>query len=331
MKMQSMRRREFISLLGGAAAAWPLAARAQQPAVQVIGLLHGESPVDFADMLDAFREGLKQLGFVEGQNVAFEYRYGEGQYDRLPALAADLVRRRVAVITAGGLPAALAAKAATATIPIVFSIAADPVQIGLVASFNRPGGNATGISSMNTELTGKRLQWLHELVPGATRFAMLDNPTNPVSQSRIAEAQAAARSLGLQLLVLNASTEGDFEPAFATLVQQQAAALLVGPSNLFQSHYPQIVALAARHRVPVVYAHHEAVAAGGLMSYGSPRADNLRLAGSYTGRILKGEKPADLPVQQPTKVELHVNLKTAKALGLALPTALLVRADKVIE
>ena len=297
----------------------------------VVGFLNAQSPDGFADMLDAFREGLKQLGFVEGQNVAFEYRYGEGQYDRLPALAADLVRRRVAVIATSGTTAALAAKTATTTIPIVFVTGLDPVQIGLVASLNRPVGNVTGISSMNIELSAKLLQLLHELVPGATLFAVLQNPTGAGSQSIIAEAQAAARSLGRQLLVLNASTESDFEQAFATLVQQQAAALYVSPHQLFQNRYQQIVALAARHRVPAIYSIHEAVAAGGLMSYASPRADNYRLAGSYTGRILKGEKPADLPVQQPTKVELHINMKTAKTLGLTFPTALLVRADKVIE
>jgi putative ABC transport system substrate-binding protein len=318
-----MKRRDFITLLGGAAVACPIAARAQQAAMPVIGFLQAESPDGFADMLAAFREGLKQLGFVEGQNVAIEYR--------LPALAADLIRHRVAVIVAPYTAAALAAKAATTTIPIVFVAGTDPVQIGLVATFNRPGGNVTGISSMNVELTGKRLQWLHELVPGATRVAMLDNPTVATARPIIAEAQAAARSLGLQLLVVNASTESDFEAAFATLVQQQAAALYVSANALNQNRHRQIVALAARHRVPTIYPNHEAVAAGGLMSYASPRADNYRLAGNYTGRILKGEKPADLPVQQPTKVELHVNMKTAKALGLTIPTALLVRADTVIE
>jgi putative ABC transport system substrate-binding protein len=297
----------------------------------VIGFLHGQSPDGSADVLAAFREGLKQLGFVEGQNVAVEYRWANDQYDRLPELAADLVRRRVAVIATAGTAPPLAAKAATTVIPIVFSTAFDPVQIGLVASLNRPGGNVTGISSMGVELSGKLLQLLHELVPGATRVATLRNPTVPGSQFAIAEEQAAARSLGLQLLYLYASTESDFEPAFATLVQQQVAALYVTSNNLFQNRHQQIVALAARHRVPTIYAYHEAVAAGGLMSYGAPRADIVRLVGNYTGRILKGEKPADLPVQQATKIELHINMETAKALGLAIPTALLVRADEVIE
>jgi putative ABC transport system substrate-binding protein len=326
-----MHRREFITLLGASAAAWPLVARAQQPAMPVVGFLHGQSPDGAADTLDAFREGLKQLGFVEGQNVAIEYRWANDQYDQLPELAADLVRRRVAVMATAGTAAPLAAKGATTTIPIVFATAFDPVQIGLVASFNRPGGNVTGISSMNVELTGKRLQLLHELVPGATRFATLQNRTSPASESAIAEMQAAARVLGLELLVLTASTESDFEPAFATLVQQQAAALTVGSGTFFQNRYQQVLALAARHRVPTIYGNHEAVAAGALMSYASPRTDSFRLAGNYTGRIFKGEKPADLPVQQPTKVELHINMKTAKTLGLTFPTALLVRADKVIE
>jgi putative ABC transport system substrate-binding protein len=326
-----MKRREFITLLGGAAATWPLAARAQQPSMPVIGFLHGQSPDGTADMLAAFREGLKQLGFVEDQNVAIEYRWAFGQRDRVPALAADLVRRQVAVIAATGTDEPLAAKAATATIPIVFNSAFDPVQIGLVASFNRPGGNVTGVSSMNNELTGKRLQLLHELVPGATRFATIYNNASPINQFSVAEVQAAARALGLRLLILNANTESDFEPAFASLVQQQAAGLYVGGNPLFQNRYRQIVALAARHRVPAIYINHEAVAAGGLISYTPPIADTYRLMGSYTGRILKGEKPADLPVQQPTKVELHINMKTARALGITLPFSLLGRADKVIE
>jgi putative ABC transport system substrate-binding protein len=328
-----IRRREFITLLGGAAAAWPIAARAQQPAMPVVGFLHGESPDGFADLLATFREGLKQFGFVEGQNVAIEYRWAEGQSDRLPALAADLVRHQVAVIaTPGTTAAALAAKAATTTIPIVFSTGFDPVQIGLVAAFNRPGGNVTGIATLNNELIGKRLQLLHELLPSATRLATLIYTAGTLAGTgRDLQEQAVARSLGLELLVLNAGTESDFEPAFATLVKQQAAALSVNSVQLFQHRYSQIVALAAQHRVPTIYANHEAVAAGGLMSYGAPTADSYRLAGSYTGRILKGEKPADLPVQQSTKVELHINLKTAKALGLTIPLSLLGRADEVIE
>jgi putative tryptophan/tyrosine transport system substrate-binding protein len=324
-----MKRRDVINLLGGAVTASPLAAHAQQSALPVIGFLHGESPDGFADMLAAFREGLKQLGFVEGQNVAIEYRWADGQNDRLPGHAADLVRRRVAVIATLNPLAALAAKAATTTIPIVFMTGVDPVQIGL--SFNRPGGNVTGVSTMNLELTGKCLQWLHELVPGATRVAALNNPTSPFYHSIIAEAQAAARTLGVELLVLNASSESDFEPAFATLVRQQAAALYVTSHPLFQNRHQQIVALAARHRVPTIYTNHEAVAAGGLMSYASPRADNYRLAGTYTGRLLKGERPADLPVMQPTKFEFVINLKTVKTLGLEVPPSLLAIADEVIE
>jgi putative ABC transport system substrate-binding protein len=325
-------RRSFLTLLGGAAATWPMVARGQQPGMPVVGFLHIESSDGFADLLAAFREGLKQFGFVEGQNVAIEYRWADGQQDRLPALATDLVRRRVAVIaTLGSTAAALAAKAATTTIPIVFSTGFDPVQIGLVASFNRPGGNVTGIATLNNELIGKRLQLLHELVPGAARFATLRYSAGTVPRLGDLQEEAVARSLGLQLLVLHAGTEGDFEPAFATLVQQQAAALSVNSVQLFQHRHQQIVALAARHRVPTIYANPEAVVAGGLMSYGGELMDQYRQAGTYVGRILKGEKPADLPVQQETKVELIINLKTAKALGVTFPLSLLGRADKVIE
>jgi putative ABC transport system substrate-binding protein len=316
-----MRRREFITLLGSAAAVpsslWPIAARAQQPAMPVIGLLNGQSPDGLADMLAAFREGLKQLGFVEGQNVAIEYRWADGQFDRLPALAADLVHRRVAVIaTPASLVATLAAKAATTTIPIVFSGSTDPVQIGLVASLNRPGGNVTGINSMNTELIGKRLQLLHELVPGVARFAMLQNPTALVSsQSAIAEAQASARSLGRQLLVLNASSESDFEPAFASLIQQQAAALLFGSSTLFQNRYQQIVALAARHRVPAIYANHEAVAAGGLMSYASPIMDksSRRQLHRPHSQGRKARRPAGAAAHESRTAHQHDDRQGARA------------------
>jgi putative ABC transport system substrate-binding protein len=325
-----MRRRDFITLLRGAAV-WPLAAGAQQPAMPVIGFLHAQSRDGAADMLNAFREGLKQLGFVEGENVAIDYRWADGQEGRLPALAADLVRRRVAVIATPTGTGAVAAKAATITIPIVFSTAFDPVQIGLVASFNQPGGNATGISSMSSELTGKRLELLHELVPDATRFATLLNHGSRLNEISVAELQKKARLLGLQLLDLNANSEKDFEPAFATIVQQQVAALYLGGNPLFQNRYQHIVALAASYRVPTIYTNHEAVAAGGLMSYASPITEHIRLAGNYTGRVLKGENPADLPVQQSTKVELHINLKTAKVLGIKFPLALLGRADEVVE
>jgi putative ABC transport system substrate-binding protein len=327
-----MKRREFITLLGGAVAPWPGAAAAQQPAVPVIGFLHGQSPDGTTGMLATFREGLKQSGYAEGQNVTIEYRWANDQYDRLPALADDLVRRRVMVIaTPGSTAASLAAKAATATIPIVFTTAADPVQIGLVANFNRPGGNATGVSSMNLELTAKFLELLHELLPGAKRFAMLHNPTSAIDQPFRANAQAAGRALGVEVHVLNASSEGDFERVFATFVQQQADALYVTSNPLFQNRHQQIVVLAARYRVPTIYSGHEAVAAGGLMGYGAPRADGYRLAGVYTGRILKGERPADLPVQQTTKVELIINLRTARTLGLTVPLSLRIRADEVIE
>jgi putative ABC transport system substrate-binding protein len=327
-----MKRRDFITLLGGAAA-WPLAARAQQPALPVIGFLNAASPDGYASMVAAFHQGLKETNFVEGQNVAIEYRWAEGQYGRLPALAADLVGRRVAVIAAtGGSPSALAVKTATATIPIVFTTGDDPVQAGLVASLNRPGGNITGVTTLNMEVGPKRLELLHELVPAATITVLLVNPTSPaLAEQSTREAQAAARNLGLQLRVLNASTEGEIDAAFQTLVQLRANGLAIGTDNFFIGRSEQFAALALRHAMPVISSYRDFAAAGGLMSYGGDFTDTYRLAGVYTGRILKGDKAADLPVQQATKVQLVINMKTAKALGLTVPLTLLARADEVIE
>jgi putative ABC transport system substrate-binding protein len=326
-----MRRRAFITLLGGAAA-WPLAARAQQPAMPVIGFLHSGWPDEIADRLRAFHQGLGETGYVDGRNVALEYRWADNKYDRLPALAADLVRRQVTVIAApGSVPSALAAKAATATIPIVFSVGIDPVEFGLVASLNRPGGNLTGITSLNVEVGPKRLELLHELVPSATMIALLVNPTNPNAETLSRDAQAAAHSLGLQLQVLHASSERDFDTVFASLVQLRIGGLVVGIDPFIGTRIEQIAALALRHTMPTIYQFREFAAAGGLMTYGTNTADTFRGAGVYTGRILKGEKPADLPVQQATKVELIINLKTAKLFGLTVPPGMLARADEVIE
>jgi putative tryptophan/tyrosine transport system substrate-binding protein len=332
MQFDRLKRRDLITLLSGAAA-WPLAARAEQPTMPVIGFLHGASPGPYARFLPGFHQGLKETGYTEGGNVAVEYRWAEDRYDRLPALAADLVDRRVTVIAAAGsTPAAVAAKAATTTIPIVFLVGGDPIAVGLVGSLARPGGNLTGVTTLTAEVGPKRLEMLHALVPTATTIALLVNPKSPdLSEPQSQELQVAARTLGLQLHVLNASTDREIDTAFATLVQLRVGGLVIGVDALFTSRAEQLAALALRYGVPAIFQYPEFTAAGGLMSYGSDLRDALRLGGLYTGRILKGEKPADLPVQQATKVELIINLKTAKALGLTMPTALLVRADQVIE
>jgi putative ABC transport system substrate-binding protein len=327
----SMRRREFITLLGGAAA-WPLAARAQQPAMPVIGFLNTTSPDVSTDLLRAFRQGLKDTGYLEGENVAIEYRWAEDQYDRLPELAADLVRRRVAVIAAtGNMATALAAKARTTTIPIVFMNSGDPVQAGLVASLNRPGGNVTGVSNMAVELGAKQLGLLHELVPGDALIAVLVNPNSPITESFIADLRLAASAIGRQIEILTATTNREIDAAFAGLTQKKIRALVVGLDTLFLSRRVQLITLTTRHAVPTMHPVREDVEADGLMSYGPSIIDAYRLVGVYTARVLKGEKPADLPVIQPTKFELVIKLKTAKALGITVPPTLLARADEVIE
>jgi putative tryptophan/tyrosine transport system substrate-binding protein len=326
-----MRRREFIAGLGSTAA-WPVVASAQQSVVPVIGFLYSGPREVAANYLPAFYKGLSETGYVEGRSVTIEYRWADGQFDRLPALAADLVRRQVSVIVSAGDPAAHAATAATATIPIVFTVGTDPVQRGLVASFNRPGGNATGAGQLGAQLVQKQIEVLHQLVPAATTIAVLMNPNSLTATTQFSEAQTAASALGLQIRVLPASSDHDLDMAFATMVQQQIGALMVlGDIGFLSSRDDRIAALAARHSVPTIANRRSYVAAGGLMSYDTPLADAYRIAGSYVGRILNGEKPADLPVQQLTSINLVINLKTAKTLGLTFPTALLVRADEVIE
>jgi putative tryptophan/tyrosine transport system substrate-binding protein len=328
-----VKRRDFITLIGGAAAGWPIATHAQQAAMPVIGFLHSASAAAYEHLVAAFRKGLSEAGYSEGQNVAIEYRWSEGQNERLPALAAELVHRQVAVIvTPGSTPATLAAKAATRTIPIVFLSAVDPVKTGLVASLSRPGGNVTGVSDIGVELAAKRLGLLHELLPGATRFALLVNPDNPgITEAFITEAQMAASAIGRQIEVVTASTNGEIDRAFATLMNKRSDALLVSTDALFVTRRVQLVTLAARHAVPAMYFRREFAEVGGLMSYGSNLADQFRQNGIYAGRILKGEKPAEMPVQLPTKFEFVVNLQTAKTLGLDISPTLLARADEVIE
>jgi putative ABC transport system substrate-binding protein len=326
-----MQRRDFLGVLGGAAA-WPLVARAQQPERPVIGFVNAASAKGYARPLSGFLKGLDETGYIDGQNVTIEYRWAEGQNDRLTAMVADLVHRQVAVIAATSTPAALAAKAATTTIPIVFETGSDPIKIGLVASLSRPGGNVTGVTQTNVEVAPKRLELLHELLPTARVMALLVNPADPIiTETTASEVLAAARTFGLELHVLNASSEGDFDGVFAKLIQLRAGGLVISGGPFFTSQSERLGALTARHAMPAIHQYREFVAAGGLLSYGSEATDAYRLAGNYTGRILKGDKPADLPVQQATKVELYINLRTAKALGLNIPNTLVGRADEVIE
>ena len=330
MSFDLLRRREFITLLGGVAA-WPLAARAQQAALPVIGFLNSASPEGFATNVAAFREGLKEAVYVEGLNARIEYRWAEGQYDRLPALLADLLGRNVAVLAATTAPAARAAKAATSTVPIVFTTGDDPVELGLVASLNRPGGNMTGVTNFIAEVGSKQLGLLRELVPGATSVATLINPNLPGSEKQVRDVEAAARMLSLPLIVLRAGTEREIETGFATMTQQGSGVLVVGADPFLIASRDQIIALAARHAIPAVYPVRQFAVSGGLMSYGTDFADSYRQAGVYAGRIIRGEKPAELPVQRSTKFELVINFKTAKALGLAVPNSMQLLANEVIE
>jgi putative ABC transport system substrate-binding protein len=329
---QPVRRRDFITFVGGSVAAWPLAARAQETAIPVIGLLRSTTRQGYAAQLDAFRPGLSEAGFVEDRNVAIEYRWADDQYDRLPALAADLVRHQVAVIaTLGGNTASVAAKAATTAIPIVFHGSVDPIEAGLVTSLNRPGGNVTGVVTLNMDTGQKRLELMHELLPAATTMGLLVNPANIVAENQSKYLQAAARAIGLQLHIANASTDHDLDAALTALSRQQVHGLIIGTDGFLVSQSEQLAALTLRHALPTIFQYRAFAMAGGLMSYGGSVIDSYRLSGVYTGRILKGEKPADLPVQQATKVELIINLKTAKTLGITFPITLLGRADEVIE
>jgi len=327
-----MRRREFIRVLAGTVVAWPHAASAQQQALPVIGVLNGRGANEAPQLLAAFRQGLRESGFVEGRNIAIEYRFADHQNERLPALANELVHRQVTVIAATNTAAAVAAKAATTSIPIVFSIAGNPIQLGLVASLNRPGGNVTGVTQLALEVTPKRLELLHQLLPAASTMALLINPSNPVlAEPQINDLRAAAPGLGLELQVVNASSARDFDGVFARLSELRAGGLVIGEDTVFTSYSEDLARLAAGHSMPAIYDSREFVAAGGLMSYGGSHTDAYQLAGVYTARILKGEKPAELPVQQRTKVQLLLNLKAAKALGITVPLPLLGRADEVIE
>jgi putative tryptophan/tyrosine transport system substrate-binding protein len=327
-----MRRRELLTFIGGAAAAWPLAAEAQPPPMQpVIGFINAGSRKSYARPLATFLQGLGESGFVDGVNVSIEYRWAEGQYDRLQVFAADLIRRNVNVIAATSTPAAVVAKAATTTIPIVFTTSGDPVQIGLVASLNEPGGNITGASQLNVEVAPKRLELMREIMPAAMNFGLLVNPGSPVAKTVTKELQAASSAAGVKLSVLLAAREGDFATVFAVVAAQKIEGLVIGTDTFFNSHSEELAALALSHRVPAIYQYPEFTEAGGLMSYGGNVTESYRLAGVYVGRILTGEKPASLPVQQVTKVELILNLRTAKALGLAISPTLLARADDVIE
>ena len=327
-----MRRREFITLVSSASIAWPLSARAQQAALPLVGFLNSGSPDGYALQVNAFRQGLKEAGYVEGQNVTIEYRWANDQNDRLAALADDLVRRRVSVIAATSTPANLVAKAATSTIPIVFTAGGDPVQLGLVASLNQPGGNVTGVTQLAVELAPKRLEVLHELVPTASVIALLVNPNDPTQTETVSrETESAARRLGLQVRIVKASAERDLEGVFSIFPELRTGALVIGGGAFFNNHTEELAALAIRYSLPAIAQYRQFVTAGGLASYGGSITESYRLAGVYTGRVLKGEKPAELPVQQATKVDLIINLKTAKALGITVPLSLLGRADEVVE